>query len=204
MDIQVKELIEKIKNEGVVSAENESKRIIAEAEERAAQMLREARAEADTYKLRAESEIKKSEIAGREALKQASRDILIGLERQIIGQFQAVISDTVDRALTTDLTERLILELVKVWSDKGEEGLRIALSSADAKELGNVLQAELSERFKKGVEVVPLPRISKGFRIGGSDGALYDFTREGVTEILAEALTPELAETLNEALALGK
>jgi V/A-type H+/Na+-transporting ATPase subunit E len=200
MNIQVKELIEKIKNEGIFSAESEAKKIIAAAEEKAAQMIKKAAAEADSYKLQAESEIKKKEAAGREALKQAARDILIGLEKQITKQFEAVISESVGAALSTALTEKLIQDLVAAWSEKGAEGMKIVLSSSEAKELGDGLKAKLANRFKEGIEIIPSPKVAKGFRIGGSDGALYDFTREGIAEILAEALTPELAETLKEAL----
>ena len=200
MNIQVKELIEKIKNEGIISAENEAKKIISDAEEKAALIIKKAEAEAGSYKLQAENEIKKREAAGREAIKQAARDILIGLEKQIINQFKAIIGETVGAALSTALTEKLILDLVAAWSEKGAEGTLIVLSSADAKELGSGLKAKLANRFKQGVEIVPSPKVAKGFRIGGSDGALYDFTREGIAEILAEVLTPELAATLKESL----
>ncbi|HHX76865.1 MAG TPA: hypothetical protein GX697_00735, partial [Firmicutes bacterium] len=95
MTIQVKELIDKIKNEGVVASENEAKRIISEAKEKAAQIIKEAQAEASSYKERAENEIKKQEAASRDALKQAARDILIGLEKQIVKQFETIIDGAV-------------------------------------------------------------------------------------------------------------
>lgn len=200
MNIQVKELIDKIKNEGIISAQNEADKIIADAEEKAAQIIKKARAEADSYKLQAESEIEKKEAAGREALKQAARDILIGLEKQIISQFDVVIGESVGAALSTALMEKLILDLIAAWSEKGAEGIQIVLSSTDARELEAGLKAKLAERFKQGIEIVPSPKVTKGFRIGGSDGALYDFTREGIAEIFAETLTPELAEILKESL----
>ena len=200
MSIQIKELVDKIKNEGIITAENEAKRIINEAEEKSAQMIKKAAAEADSYKLQTENEIKKKEVAGREALKQAARDILIGLEKQITKQFEAIISESVGDALSTALTEKLIQDLTAAWSEKGAEGMQIVLSSPEAKELGDGLKAKLADRFKKGIEIIPSPKVTKGFRIGGSDGGLYDFTREGIAEILAEALTPELAEILKEAL----
>ncbi len=200
MNIQVKELIEKIKNEGVISAENEAKKIIAGAEEKAEQIVKKAVAEAESYRLQAENEIKKKEAAGREALKQAARDILIGLEKQIISQFKAVINQAVDTALSPALTEKLILEAAAAWSEKGAGGIQIVLSSKEARELGAGLKAKLASRFKEGVEIIPSPKVAKGFRIGGSDGALYDFSREGIADILAEFLTPELAGILKEAL----
>lgn len=200
MNIQVKELIDKIKNEGIISAESEAKKIIHDAEEKAALIIKKAEAEANSYKLQAGNEIKKREAASREVLKQAARDILIGLEKQIIKQFEAIIGESVGAALSPALTEKLILDLVAAWSDKGAAGIQIVLSSAAAKEMGSGLKAKLANRFKQGVEIVPSPKVAKGFRIGGFDGALYDFTGEGIAEIFAEALTPELAETLKEAL----
>ncbi len=200
MTIQVKELVEKIKNEGIISAESEAKKIIGAAEEKAAQIIKKATAEADSFKLQAESDIKKKEAAGREALRQAARDVLIGLEKQIISRFEAVISDSVGETLSPALMEKLIMNIVDAWSQKGEEGIKIIFSSRDARELGEGLKAELSKRFKKGVNIVPSSKVSRGFRVGGSDGALYDFTQEGIAEILAGYLTPELAEILKESL----
>ena len=200
MDIQLKELIDKIKNEGVTAAEAEAAKIIAEAEEKSAQIIKEAEAKAESCKLEAEKEIKKQEAAGREALKQAARDILIGLEKKIVNLFEATINDAVDATLTSSLTEKLIVDLAKAWAEKGEEGIKIVLSSKDAQELEAGLKSQLSHHFKSGVEIVPSPKVSKGFRIGGSDGALYNFTEEGIAEVLAENLSPSLAETLKEAI----
>ncbi len=200
MTIQVKELIDKIKNEGVMAAEIEAEKIIAEAEKKAAQIIQDARVKAESYKSQAEKEIKKQEAAGQDALKQGARDILIGLEKQIIKLFEAVISDEVNSALTPALTEKLITDLAHAWAEKGEESIRVVLSSQDAKELEAGLQAKLSRHFKKGVEIFPSQKVTKGFRIGGSDGALYNFTEEGIAEVFAETLSPALAATVKEAI----
>ncbi len=200
MSIQVKELIEKIKNEGVVAAEDEAKRVIEGAEKKAAQIIKSAKAEADAHKSKAENEIKKQEAASRDALKQAARDILIGLEKDVIARFEAVIDESVNGALTPELMKKLIIDLAASWAEKGEDGIKIVLSSQDAKELEAGLKSELSRRFKEGVEIVPSPKFSKGFRIGGKDGVLYNFTQEGIAEVLAETLSPALAATLKEAI----
>lgn len=200
MSIQVKELIDKIKNEGVQAAEHEAEKIIAEAEEKAARIIKDAEAKAESYQAQAEKEIAKQEAAGREALKQAARDVLIGLEQQIMKRFEAVISESVDEALTTPLTEKIITELVHAWADQGEEGIKVILSSKDAEQLKDALKGKLSQRFKEGVEIIPSAKFTKGFRIGGSSGALYDFSKESIAEVLAEALSPDLAAALKEAI----
>ncbi len=200
MSIHVQELIDKIKNEGVEAAEREAEKIISEAGEKAARIIKNARAEADSHKAQAEKEIKKQEAASRDALKQAARDILIGLEKKIIAQFEAVLTESVGDAMSSELTEKLILELAGAWADKGEEGLKIVLSSRDARELESALKGKLAQRFKEGVEILPSPKVTKGFRIGGKDGAFYNFTTEGVAEVLAETLSADLAETLKAAI----
>jgi dsDNA-specific endonuclease/ATPase MutS2 len=61
MTIQVKELIDKIKNEGVVAAENEANKIIQEAKEKAAEIIKEARRKPNLkkQKLKAKSRSRK-------------------------------------------------------------------------------------------------------------------------------------------------
>ena len=198
MTIQVKELIDKIKNEGVLVAESTAQAIIAEAERTAAQIITDSKAKAESYKLHAEEEIKKQSVASSDALKQAARDILIGLEKQILRQFEAVIYESVDEALTVDLTQNLIVELSNAWVAKGEEGIKIVLSSKEGKDLETGLRAKLSQRFKNGVEIIPSAKVTKGFRIGGSDGALYNFSTEGISEVLVEIFSTTLAATLRE------
>ncbi len=200
MSIQVKELINKIKNEGILAAENEAEKIIAEADEKAAKLIKDAKAKAESYQAQAEKEIEMQEAAGRAALKQAARDVLIGLEKQIMKRFELVISESVDSALTTSLTEKIIVELVHAWADKGDAGIKVVLSSKDAEKLKDALKGKLSRHFKEGVEIIPSAKFAKGFRIGGSSGALYDFTKEGIAEVLAEALSPDLAAALKEAI----
>ncbi len=200
MSIQVKELIDKIKNEGVLAAEAEAEVIVSEAEEKAAQLIKDAQAKADFYKAQAEKDIAQQKAAGREALKQAARDVLIGLDKQLMKRFDAVIIESVDAALTTALTEKIIVDLVHAWAAKGEEGVKVILSSKDAEKLQESLQGKLSQSLKEGVEIIPSAKFAKGFRIGGSSGVLYDFSNESIAEVLSQALSPDLAAALKEAI----
>lgn len=200
MSIQVKELIDKIKNEGVLAAEAEADKIVSEAEEKAAQVIKDAQAKADSFKAQAEKEIEQQQAAGREALKQAARDVLIGLDKQLMKRFDTVIIESVDAALTTSLTEQIIVEMVQAWAEKGEEGVKVILSSKDAEKLKESLQGKLSQSLKEGVEIIPSAKFDKGFRIGGNSEGFYDFSKESIAEVLSQALSPDLAEALKEAL----
>ncbi len=200
MSIQVKELIDKIKNEGVLAAETEAGKIISEAEEKSAQLVKDAQARAESFKAQAEKEIEQQKAAGLAAIKQGARDVLIGLDQQLIKRMDAVIIESVDTALTTSLTEKIIVEVVNAWAEKGEEGIRVVLSSKDAEKLKESLKGKLSQNLKGGVEIIPSAKFDKGFRIGGSSGALYDFSKESIAEVLSQALSADLAATLKAAI----
>jgi V/A-type H+/Na+-transporting ATPase subunit E len=200
MSIQVKELIDKIKNEGVLAAEAEAEKIVSEAEEKAAQIIKEAQARIESSKAQAEKEIGQQEAASIAAIKQAARDVLIGVDKDLLKRMDAVITESVDTALTTSLTEKIILEMVKAWAEKGEEGIRVVLSSKDAEQLKESLKGKLAQNLKSGVEIIPSAKFDKGFRIGGSSGVLYDFSKESIAEVLSQALSSDLAAALKEAI----
>jgi len=200
MSIQVKELIDKIKNEGVLAAETEAEKIISEAEAKAAQIIKDAETRAEAHKAQAEKEIEQQKAAGIAAIKQAARDVLIGLDKQLVKRMDTVIIEAVDTALNTSLTEKIIVEMINAWAEKGEEGVRVVLSSNDAELLKESLKGKLSQELRDGVEIIPSAKFDKGFRIGGSSGVLYDFSKESIAEVLSQALSPDLAAALKESI----
>ena len=200
MSIQVKELIDKIKNEGVLAAETEAEKIISEAEAKAAQIIKDAETRAEAHKAQAEKEIEQQKAAGIAAIKQAARDVLIGLDKQLVKRMDTVIIEAVDTALNTSLTEKIIVEMINAWAEKGEEGVRVVLSSNDAELLKESLKGKLSQELRDGVEIIPSAKFDKGFRIGGSSGVLYDFSKESIAEVLSQALSPDLATALKESI----
>jgi len=200
MSIQVKELIDKIKNEGILAAEAEAGIIVAEAEGKAAQLIKDVEARAEAFKAQAAKEIEQQKAAGIAAIQQAARDVLIGLDKQLTKRFDAVIIESVDAALTTSLTEKVVVEMVNAWAEKGEEGIRVVLSSKDAAQLQESLKGKLAQSLKNGVEIIPSAKFDKGFRIGGSSGVLYDFSKESIAEVLSQALSADLAAVLKEAI----
>ncbi|MDR1179687.1 MAG: V-type ATP synthase subunit E [Spirochaetales bacterium] len=194
MDIQLKELIETIKKEGIDSADSRAAQIIAEAETKARAIV--ARAEEDAVRILADAkrEIERTEQSSKEALVQAGRDLILGLEKRIIALFDGVIKTQSGEALQGRGLEDAVAGLVRAWAAKGPAGLEVLLPAEELKKIEGSLRAKLSEELKKGLVLKPVPQIEAGFRIGESGGsAHYDFTAEGVAEILAEYLNPRLA-----------
>jgi len=197
MDVQISELLTKIKNEGVMKAETESKRLIDDAEQKAQAIIAEAETKAKALLEKADGDIKRQQNASRDALVQSGRDLLLSLEKKIAAMFEAALKESVDQALSAELIEKLALEMTKSMQDSA---LTVALNQNDVKKLGETLQAKLAKSATAGIEVVPSHKVSRGFRVKKSGSALeYDFTSEGIAEILGASVSPELSSILKEA-----
>jgi V/A-type H+-transporting ATPase subunit E len=200
MDIQLKELIETIKKDGIASAEAKAAQIIAEAEQKAEEIRQKAQKEAEKLIQEAKREIGRTEQASRDALVQAGRDLLLGLERRIVLLFEGVIKAATQEALEGEGMVQILTALVSAWVEKNTPDIEILLSPKDYQKLEKGLQSRLAKELKKGVVIKPAPSVEAGFRIGDKNGsAYYDFTVEGLAEILSATLSPRLAELLKKA-----
>jgi V/A-type H+-transporting ATPase subunit E len=197
MDVQLKELIETIKKEGVQSAEEKAAEIVKAAEEKSAQMVDHAQKEAERIIAKAKEEAVRAEQSGRDALKQAGRDLLLNLRRSITKVLDNVIRQDSASALHGKLLEEAIVTLMKSWNGEELGKLNVVLAPNDLSALENSLRSRLADEMKKGVELKANPSSKAGFRIAEKDGnAYYDFTAEGVAEVLSEYLSPRLAELI--------
>lgn len=200
MDVQLKELIEKIKSEGVASAEQEAKKIMAEAQEKASRLLHEASQQIQSQKAQAEADLKKLESASRDALGQAARDLLLSLEKRLVALFDSLLAQSVGEVLTGANLEKILLQVVGSWN-QGEKPLQVLLSAPDFKALSSGFQAKLAKSLTQGVELLESVKVESGFRIGEKNGAAYyDFSSEGIAQVLSSSLSPELSKILKSAV----
>lgn len=201
MEVQLKELIEKIKNEGIKSAEEQAEQIIGAAEKRASEIILKAKEDAQKLTTLAENAAANSERAGKEALKQAGRDLILNVQARIIDLFKSIVIRETGSALSENVLAEIITTVIKNWTDKGINELQVLISSEQGKKLEDYLMAKLAADFKKGVEILPLPGNAAGFRISEKNGsAYYDFTDRGIAGLLIEYLNPRIAGYISEAV----
>ena len=201
MEVQLKELVEKIKSEGIKSAEEQAEQIIGAAEKRASGIILKAEEDAKEIVTRAENAAANSERAGKEALKQAGRDLILNVQARIIDLFKAIVIKETGRALSENILAEIISTVAKNWTDKGIDELQVLISGEQGKKLEDYLMSKLAADFKKGVEILPLPGSAAGFRISEKNGsAYYDFTDRGIAELLIEYLNPRIAGYISEAV----
>ncbi len=204
MDVQLKELIEKIKSEGVKSAEEQAAEIIEKAEQKAAEIIRNAESQAKTARDNASSDAARFEATGKEALKQASRDLIISTSKKLEDVFNNLLKGDVDAVLKGDFLEKVIMTVIKNWKDDLED-ISVLLPPDQISKLESGLKAKISKEISSGIDIKPLSGINSGFRITSKDGSAYfDFSGAGISDLLSELLNPKIAALLQEAASGGK
>lgn len=199
MDVQLQELIDKIKSEGIKTAEQESARVLKEAEHKANDILADAHDEASSIIAKAKEEAHRFEQTAKEAVKQAGRNTILSLRTRVTEIFDAVIAEETKQAYSLKVLEEAIVSLIKAWSKEQVPNLQVLMSSSDLKKIEKQLKSRLAAELKKGVELKPFPQLQAGFRIAMKDGsAYYNFSDQGIAEILAEYLNPKIGEIVRE------
>ena len=199
MDIQLQELIDKIKKDGIESAGEEASRIKNAAETEARRIVEAAKKEAADIVAKGKADAERDEKAGIAAVEQASRNLILAFKTEIEALLGKIISRETAKAYDSDALKAAIPEVVKGWA-KNAGGINVILGDSQLKNLEDWAKSALSAEIGKGVELKAGKNIAGGFRIGEKDGsAYYDFSEEAVAELLSAYVNPRLAETLKSA-----
>ena len=185
MDIQLQELIEKIKKDGVSSAESAARKIIADAEKKAASIVSDAEVKADSIIKTAKAETDRMEKASEDAIAQAGRNLIISFRDGINKELSSIVNSETEKAMDKDLLKKLIPETVKAWSANLDvDDVSLLLPAKDLKALETSLKTALKAKIAKGLVIKSDASLSAGFRIGSKNGsAFYDFSAEEVAAL---------------------
>ncbi|MCL2008582.1 MAG: V-type ATP synthase subunit E [Treponema sp.] len=199
MEIQLQELIDKIKKDGIESASEEAAKLKHEAENEAARIVAAAKKEAADIVERGKVDADRAEKAGKAALEQASRNLILAFKGEVQSHLDKIVAHSVSSAYGEDTLKAVLPEIFKAWAGKsGVESLDLLLSEANLNKLKSWATGALSNELKKGVELKSDRNLGAGFRIANKDGsAYYDFSAESVAELLSAYLNPQLAELIS-------
>ena len=201
MEVQLQELIEKIKNEGVGVAEEKAAQILKDAETKANSIINEAQEKANAIIKKAKEEEERFEKASISSIRQAARNTIIAFRESLIAQLDAIIKTESLNKYDGETLARLIPEVVSSLVKKeNAEGATVFLSEKNAKDLEKTLIAALKAKLMEGINVLPEHNIKAGFRVSENGASSYcDFTNESVAEAFSSYLSPRLREVLKEA-----
>lgn len=201
MDVQLQELIDKIKKDGVGAAESAAATIISDAEKKAAEIIADAEKKAEEAEKKAKAEAERLEKASIDAVKQAGRNIILSFRDSINAELSAIVSGETEKAYNVDMLKTLIPEVVKKWIENADASdVSVLLSEKDLNTLSSGFTSALKSEISKGLELKASNSIDVGFRIGSKDGAAYyDFSAESVADLFSAYLNPKVAQIMKDA-----
>ena len=202
MDVQLQELIDKIKSEGVASAQKNAAEIIEKAELQAKNIIDNAEKKAEEIVLSAKRNEEQMVRTGKDALAQAGRDTILNLQTQLTSLVDALLREDVAEALSGNALESAIEKLLSSWSTETTGKVDLILSESDLEKIGARIKSKLAKQIGEGMEIKSVQGLEGGFRISVKDGsAYYNFTPSEIAEALSEYLNPRLVEILKQTTA---
>ncbi len=201
MEIQLQELIEQIKKDGVETAEAQATAILETAKAEAKKIIADANAQADKILFDAKNKNERTVKSGEDAIRQAGRNLLISFRESVVKELNAIIGENVSSVYSSDALSQLIVKAVECWLSKPEAtDISVILSSDDLAKLEDTLLEELKTKILTGVTLKANENFDGGFRIAvNGDGAYYDYSKEAVTDMLSSYLSPKITALLKEA-----
>ncbi len=207
----VKDLIDRIRDEGVRAARAEADRILAEAKAKAARTVADAKAKAAAIKKEAQAATEREQTASIEALRMAARDTGLELRSAVMSAFEEHV-----RRLVTDVTTdgAVLRDMILVLAGRAAEDF---IQDKEAvilvpKRLADEVSVELDEflrqsavsfsadLLRKGIELIPSSEFQGGARIRlvGEDLEI-DLSDEALSEMMLKLLLPRYRKILLEA-----
>ncbi len=201
MEIQLQELIDQIKKDGVEAAESEAKSIVDSAKEEAYKIIADAKVQADKLLADAKSENERMVKSSDDAIRQAGRNLLISFRESVTRELNAIVGETVNAVYSPDSLVQIVTDVVKNWANKPDaENIEVILNSNDIEMLEKAALSSLNERISKGVTLKANDNFDGGFRIAvNNGGAYYDYSAEAVVDMMSNYLSPKVVKLLKEA-----
>jgi len=198
---EIRDLIEKINQDGIRAAEEKARNIEAAATQRADEIQDQARRDAEGMVAAARERIRREEESEKTLLTQAGRDLLLILRNEINAMLDRIVVSEIRKALTPGALSTLLSEVVHRYG-AGEQGdIAVALNGEDLETLEKNFLHQLREETKKNIVLRPAEEISGGFVISFDSGrSCYDFTDRALAEYIGVYLKPKLNRILQDAI----
>jgi len=173
----VQNLVDRIRDQGILAANEKANKILRDAEAKSAKMLSDAKLEVEKLRETARLEIEADHAAALEALKLSARDAMLQLKAKVSSEFEVFVQRLVTSA-TRD--EQFIKTIVLVLAGHVEEELigdkdiqilisEVILTGKPNEELGErgkqTILSLSSEMLREGVELIPSSDIQGGANV---------------------------------------
>ncbi len=180
-------LLNRIQKEGVDRAKSDAKTLLDDARGKADRLVKDAETKAAELRAKGERDAEAFKVSARETLRQAARDVLLGIERDVGAMLSKLLITDVSASMASgDWVAPLAQEAVKAYLGKG------SVEVAAGKKVLDALRAELAGR--QAFTLVTDEHTGGGFRVRLEGGRVeHDFTGKAVAAALSDLLRPDLA-----------
>jgi V/A-type H+-transporting ATPase subunit E len=194
-------LLKKIDEEGLKKTEAKSAELLAQARLEADALLAQARAEGAELLEGARREAELLRQNSEQALRQAARNVLLELRGVLEQRLRQAVESLMQASLPAEQLAQIIASLCTAYLAQGgkEDRLELLLPEQQYQELVGAVNAALAADLRQNCELSPSRSVTGGFKLlfKGSD-VLYDFTDKALAETLTAHLSPKITGILSE------
>ena len=208
-DSGVQNLVDRIRDQGILAANEKANKIVRDAEAKSAKMLADAKLEIEKLRETARLEIEANHAAALEALKLSARDAVLQLKAKVSSEFEVFVQRLVTSA-TRD--EQFIKTIVLVLAGHVQEELigdkdiqilisELILTGKANEELGErgkqTILSLSSEMLREGVELIPSSDIQGGANVRlVKDKLEIDLSDKAIASLLYQRIMPRFQAIL--------
>ncbi len=208
-DSGVQNLVDRIRDQGILAANEKANKIVRDAEVKSAKMLADAKLEVEKLRETARLEIEADHAAALEALKLSARDAMLQLKAKVSSEFEVFVQRLVTSA-TRD--EQFIKTIVLVLAGHAKEELigdkeiqilisELILTGKTNEELGErgkqTILSLSSEMLREGVELIPSSDIQGGANVRlVKDKLEIDLSDKAIASLLYQRIMPRFQAIL--------
>ena len=172
MEIQIEDLVQSIKRDGIEQARKEADAILVTAKAQASDIIAASKAEAERNLENAKREIESSKAL----ILQAQRDAVLSVKKELEAMLERIMADKVAKQLSEQSLAKLVIAAVDE-----EDPSKYAVEIDEAKAS---IKSSLAKQIEKGLEIRPVKGAGV-FKLCCKDGSgFYDFSDEQIASLL--------------------
>ena len=204
MEGKLRELTDRIYQEGVARARQEAELILQEARAEAERLRQEAVREVEHLREQNRQEMEQLSMNTNSELKLSARQALSDLKQKISGLIATrLVSLPVQTAMDdTQFLQQIIRDAVANWKPQSQTSpdIQLLLPEKSRAALDSFLSSGTKEMMQNGIHIQFDNRLKDGFRIGPTDGSfLVSFTADDFERFFRAYLRPQIDKLLFEA-----
>jgi len=172
----IKKLVTKLYDEGIVTANKRAEQIISDAQQQAAELLEKMKQHISKMEAESLSEINHKKESLNSELKAAAQQTVVNIKNTLAAvTTDKIMTRCIDEALSeTGFLQKIILTVLQRWNPLDNNfQFELMLNNKDEVQLKDFFEEKIKKEFAPGFEVVIDDRIKSGFKIAVKNENYY-------------------------------